>query len=617
MKKLAVFLLTLSLFALFVTTVHAQEDTERWVCMQAETCGKEPNSCSAKWKGNGHTARLSAKTGFEPLVGTPTYVVVCIATDNGQICTTGNESADQKVYGKSNITEMNAAPLSFKFNGLFKADGTTVVANPSEWAGPYEWGDEMPSGHMHTWFALNYWNPTVAATGGEGGQQQGTFDFETAEKDCIKIGWDPYGRVFDAGTLEPIYGASVTLQVKKEGVFRNMTTSDLMGGNLINPQTTLEDGNFSFVVPDGEYKLITVPEALTATTTLDANYAKAYSDIYPAMTGEVIVQQGAIQHRDIPVATKGTNTAPKLMEYFYQTTSDGLIILEGRTSHPLTKLNVKTSKITAAAPDTKVPYRTVEGEFSADKLGKFRIEINQNKFEQTPDYTEVFSDLELVKVDLRQPTTRNNMIDSVLSWLMNLVKPVEAQGKITSIKFEPIPQYLEGYAYDATGKVLPNATVGVYLSFSKKPYSTTKTDANGFFKLTSEYLPNFAYSLQYTTAAGVKVATKPSAFLAQNQKYLATNKVNLFVGKDLKNNIAPTAAKAQSTPPAKMKDGTNSGISGGVDAVNKAQEDKQKQMAAQTLPLILIIVLLVVVAVVGVVIYLKKKQQVTLPPPTL
>lgn len=615
MKKLALLLLTLSVLAFYAPSVQAQAaDTERWVCLEAEHCWKDPNSCSAAAKGNGHKARLSAKPGFAPLVGTPTYVVVCIGTDNGQVCTTGNSETDLKVYNNDNFIQLKNS-YNFKFEGLFKGDGVTAAANPSEWAGPYEWGDSFPQGHMHTWFALNYWDPTATVVGEEGGQQQGSFDFETAEKDCIKIGWDPYGRIFDAGTLEPITGASVTLQVKKNDVFVNMTAADLLGGNLINPQVTKADGNFSFVVPDGDYKLLTTG-ALTAVDTLDANYTKAYSDIYPAVTGEIIQQRGAIVHRDIPVATRNTNTAPKLMEYFYQTNSNGFLVIEGRTSHPLTKLNVKTSKVTAADPNTKTPYRTVET-FVADTLGKFKIEVDQNKFEKTDEYTEVFSDLELVKVDLRQPTTKNNLIETFQSLMETVVKQVQAQGMTTSVKFEPIPQYLEGYAYDAAGNVLPNATVGVYLSFSKKPYATTKADSKGFFKLTSEYLPNFNYTLQYTTATGARVTTKPSAFLAQNQEYIAQNKVNPYVGKDVKNHTAPTGVAASSSSKSSARRGDSTGISGQEGRSTDDKTPASTQMASQAFPILLMIILLTVAAVVGVVVYLKKKQQVNIPPPML
>lgn len=612
MKKLAVLLLTLSLFALAAPSARAQsKDTERWVCLQADHCLKPESNCSAAAKGNGHKAKLSAKPGFEPLVGQPTYVVVCIGTDNGQVCTSGNAATDNQVYGKDNVSTLS--PLGFKFEGLFKADGTTAVANPADWSGPYEWGDSLDHGHMHTWFALNYWDPQKAATGGEGGQQQGTFDFETAQKDCVKINWDPYGRVFDAGTLEPVNGASVTLQVKKGDKFVTMTAADLMGGNLINPQATLEDGQFNFVVPDGDYKLITAG-SLTDTTGLDPNYTKAYSDIYPDATGEVITQKGTIQHRDIPVATRNTNTVPKLMEYFYQTTSDGMVIIEGRTSHPLTKLIVKTSKVTSANPGVKTPYRTV-GTFTADKLGKFRIEVDQNKFEKTADYTEIFSDVELVKTDLRLPGALKPL-DRVVSWFNSLVGGVEAQTKSVNIKFEPIPQYIEGYAYDAAGKPLPNATVGVYVSFSKKPYATTTTDAAGFFKFTSEYLPNNPYTLQYTTATGAKVNVTTSSFIAQNQKYLAEKNVNPYVGKDLKNNIAPTAAKVSPAPSGRAVSpntgGRETGEKGSPEADTKAQ-----QLASQALPLIVALVVLVVAAVIGVVVFLKKRQTPNIPPPAL
>ncbi len=629
MKKIAALLLTLPLLAFFTQPVFAEGEaaqTERWVCLQSQHCWEQAagwEACSPRHQKNGHVARLSAKQGFEPLTGQPTYVVVCIATEDGQICTTGNQQSDIAVYCPAGIEKCEGGKtpferlqtdLKYKFEGLFGSDGTTTVANPAEWSGPYEWGDSTPQGHMRTWFALNYWDPQVSATGGEGGQQQGTFDFETAEKDCVKIGWDPYGRVFDAGTLEPVPGVSVLLHVKKDDSFIEFDekAAENQPNSVVNPQNTLEDGQFSYVVKDGTYKLI-VPGALTDVAGVDINYTKAYSDIYPSMTGEEIVQAGEIQHRDIPVATLGTNNPPKMMEYMYQTTSDGLIIIEGRTSHPLTQLNVKTAKAMGTDPQNPAPYRTVKT-FTADNLGKFRIEVDQTEFEKTAEYTEIFSEVELVKVDLRQPTAKSGLVERIIAWVKGLAGDVQAQSKTTtSIKFEPIPQYIEGYAYDAAGKPIPNATVGVYMKYSGKAYSTHKADATGFFKITSEYLPNFPYTLKYQTATGVAVTTKPSAFLAQNQKYLVQKKIDPYIARDVKNNIAPTASHSSSSSRRAGETGAMSGT-GGSSSNAKDQTATQK-LASQAVPLILMLVLLVVAAVAAVVVVLKKKSSTSLPPP--
>ncbi|OGK62869.1 hypothetical protein A2334_01740 [Candidatus Roizmanbacteria bacterium RIFOXYB2_FULL_38_10] len=599
MKKIMFFVATFLLVCIFTPFAHAQSaQTERWVCLESEHCWKDPNSCSVS---DGHRARLTAKSGFEPLTGTPTYIVECVSTATSQICTTGSEAQDMVVYKQSNIATLQT-DLQYVFEGLFESNGSTPASNPTEWGGAYEWKDSTPEGHDRRWYAMNYWDPTTAPIGAAGGQQQGTFDFETAEKDCAKIAWDPYGRVFDAGTLEPVRGSKVTLQIKKGGTFVDMTALDLPGGNIQNPQTVKEDGAFSFVVPDGEYRLLSNPVPLVDANIIDPNYAKAYSDIYLVQNEELIEQQGEIVHRDIAVATLNTNNPVKMMEYFYRSTPQGLIIIDGQVSHPLTKLNAKMNFVSTGLPSSVL-------KFQSDAFGRFNIEIDQNSFKKDPKNMEIFSELELVKVDLRQPITKKN----------GIVKSVSAAQRDNSIvKFEPIPQYLEGVAYDAGGKVIPNAAVGVYLQFSNKAYSQKTADNNGFFKFSSEYLPSFPYEIRYTTADGKVINTKPSVFLAQNQKYIAEQQINPFVGKDAKNNIAPTLSPKKNTPSITKEtsdtiDTTGAGAGAKVTQKDTKITELTNKIFIQAIFLILALVILIGVSV-WLVIHFKKTHG---PPSTM
>lgn len=614
MKKAAGVFLTSFLFLLPFASVHAQTAklTQRFVCL------KPVKALSGK--GDPHFRQTLQTGDVKPLALSKTYIIECIATDGGQTCTTGNSALDldANVYAKDNYSALKNG-IGYKFVGMYKADGTTAEPNPVTSAadgdlGNIEW-EAQSAHHLRKFLAMNLWDPATAAVGEQGGQQQGTFNFDTAEKNCVSISWDPYGRVFDAGTLEPVSGAKVTLMLKKNDAYVPMTTNDLVGGNLINPQVVGADGAFSFVVPDGDYKLVTVPAPVTALTAIDANYTKAYSDIYPAGTGEEIHQAGAIQHRDVAVPTQNTNATPKLMEYFYQTTPDGMISLEGSTSHPLTKILVKTSKIMAADPTAKVPYRTV-GTFQADKNGKFSIKVDQNKFEKTAEYTEIFSAVELVKVDLRQPASRS-LIDHVLGFVKGFVKPVQAAESAT-IPFEPIPQYLEGYAYDASGKVLPNAKVGVFMDMSNAAYSQVTADAKGFFKLTSEHLPGYPFELRYTTAAGTIIKVKPSVFLAENQKYLVEQKINPYVGRDATNNIAPTAGPS-ATAGSRSSAKAGTALPGNTAANPAVTAQKGTPTSYVGYIVILVVVLLVLVGVaVWLIMSFRKAhspEDQTLPPP--
>lgn len=644
-KIITVFFFFIFFLLVFRSPAYAvEQQTQRWVCLLAEHCWKDPNSCSTAHKGNGHVAKLSAKPGFEPIPGIQTYVAVCIATGSDWLCSTGNAAADMQVYGKSNYDTLKSS-YGFNFEGLFKADGTSTVTNPAVWSGPYEWGDSLPQSHAHQWQAMNYYDPATFAAGEGGGQQQGSFDFEAAEKKCVSINWDPYGRVFDAGTLEPITGVTVRLMIKKSGQFVQMTAGDVLGGNLTNPQTTQEDGNFSFLVPDGDYKLEVAPLTFVPDVAqVDINYKKAYFDIYPALTGDVIQQRGSLQHRDIPVTTVGTSTAPKMMEYATEADSNGGVTIQGRVSHPFSKLIAGTSKISATDPNNKTPYRTV-GTFSADKWGRFDITLDQSKFEKTPDYIEVFSSLEIQKVDLRANQQvrleKDNLFAQLLRTLMNIFQPVvtQAQTKLAITRFEPIPQFLDGYAYDASGKPIPNATVGVYLTISNKPYTQTKADATGHFIFRPSVLPNYSYVIKYTTPTGQVVQSSTSKFLAQNQKYIVQTKMNPFVVEDRNNQaeltkypqlvaaastggVASSAAAGQnSSGSGRSSSQSSRSTTGGGSGAGGSQKSTSSVSAVSnpmstTNPMIIITLLFILLlggVAVGVLLYMKNKQQAAPP----
>lgn len=569
---------------------------------------QNPNAkCSGKGVA-GHRMKLT-QTGLTQK--TNVYILGCIGTDGGEmICTTGNQKADDDIYGdwvdknntltlqrpSENLAKLTGPKIGFKFNGLYK-NGETLMDPPSpflpegrnltksgEW---YEWEDYTPKELPRKWLTYQWIAPvSTAPVGKGGGNQQGTFDFmvKTTLRDCASIAWDPYGRLFDASTLEPVGNTQITLQINKGGVFSAMTPADLLGGNLINPQQVYEDGAFSFIVPDGDYKLLPTLPYVTDLAKIDPNYKKAYSEIY---AGEVIQQRGAIQHRDIAIQTQNTNTNPQMIGFFYSTDPNGKADFEGRLSHPLTKINVKTAKVSTLHPTSKVPYRTIQT-FQADKQGAFKFSVDQNKFEKTGSYTEIIAGIELVKVNLRTSE--------------------ESSASSRTVALEPIPQYLEGYAYNSVGTVLPNATVGVYLSSGVSPSVEVITDENGLFKINTESLPGVLYNLRYTTKTGVTFVVKPSTFLAQNQQYYIQNRINPYTGNYKSGALAPTGGPDESKKSQGKEPGTSFQSSGKRE--NQKGENNQiqnNQMSSQIYILIIILVLLLG-GVVGVVVYLKKKR---------
>jgi len=593
MKKVLIFIIFFS-FSCFVSPfpVFSQQQSEHWVCLKIDRGVITPGN---------ELVKLRADDKAKPLPNSDTYILECISTDHGQICTTGKSALDQIVYKQDNTALLNGA---FKF--ISSIPHNPVKSDAVGEIGTVEWNanHELHNGMHSKYLALNYFTPSPTAAVGSGGalhQQTFGFDFLNTAKNCLIVAWDPFGRVFDSQSLEPVMGATVTLLMKRAGGnFTPVTTNDMLGGNIINPQTLAEDGGFSFVVPDATYKLIVAGSnytfPITNLTALHSNYTKIYSEIYPAATGEEIVQAGSIQHRDIPVKSLGqpTNNPPKLMSYFYNTEPiNQKIVIEGKVSHPFT--NVTFWSYIPTETDSEAQGKQLL-QLQADKKGEFKAEIDQSVFDK--EKGEYFGQLVLTKTDLTQLANKSGFFGKVLSMVGSLFKRVEAQTQqSTTVKFDPIPTYLEGYAYDASGQILPNAQVGVYLSFSNKPYYQTTTDEKGYFKITSENLPTMPYGLRYTTVTGSLVKATTGNFISQNKKYLAENKTNPFV---FKNQQGKEITKADISPTVNPVNTTTSPV---------------KQTPANGLILIGdLIFILVIVIIILITLFIKRKQPES--PPT-
>jgi len=637
----------LAFFLLNTSLIFAQTPqlSQRWVCLHVEWCLDQaawnenprraiPNPlCAPGPNGqpvaNGHRVRLTAKPEAKLLPSSDTYVVECLATTKGEVCTTGNPTTDNTVYSKDNVAALLASD-NYQFQGIFQSDGKTAATNPvkSKANGeidPVEW-QSYSKGNSRKFFGLNFFDPNGGNQfSGTGAVQQGTFSFETQSnlKDCVSIAWDPYGRVFDSESLEPIPNASVALLKKRNnGTFSQLLAGEIIGGAIENPYTTKDNGYYSFVVPDGTYKLSVTQSNYVFpndATKLNSGYTKAYSELYPQDTGLEILQKGGVQHRDIPLdpKTQGVSYPVKLIEYFYNLDKPtNKALLEGMVSHPLTNIKLYSIKPTGTAL-ALVRYRLIKT-VQADRYGKFKTDIDQSKFEPT----EVFGDMELEKVDLTKTTAgKQPIFKKLLSFLFGAVQNVEAAQSSTSvIRFNPILNTLKGYAYDIRKNILPHANVGVYLSYSGKPYHQVKADENGYYEVPSERLPDSPYDIQYSTIIGGSQTATTSKFIAQNSSYLEKNNINLNVnksssktpssGKNSINNVAVNKSSSQSgTTRFPTKDeGTNFG-----STQSPAKQPTLTKSASQNNSSLLFIVVILLFLIAGagglLAFYLIKKNK--------
>ncbi|MFH0979879.1 MAG: carboxypeptidase-like regulatory domain-containing protein [Candidatus Roizmanbacteria bacterium] len=618
-KILTSFLITFGFFLVFFQSappVFSQAANQRWVCLSVERCDKVEsckNAIPPEYPLVTHMGLLSSSNKGKPLPNSETYIVECIATTEGQICTTGKKETDDIIFGVGNgRIEKLVQLLNYKFKHLWLINGSSVseISNPvmtnaSGDIGPIVWHDGTYTNIPERKFlALNYFNPIPQTGTGEAASQQiGTFSFEEVmnKTDCVSIRWDPYGRVFDTKSLEPVKGATVSLLKKRnDNSFTLLNPNEVLGGNLENPQNVAEDGLFSFVVPDGTYKLkaskVGYVFPVSDLATINSNYTKIYNNIYPAETGEEIVQQGSIQHRDIPFEknTGSTNGIPKLMEYFYEVEPlTQTISIEGRVSHPFTDISF-WSYIPSGTNQKKLGRELLKTR--ADKLGNFKVEIDTSNFDKSK--AEYFGLIRLKKNDLTLITNnKNTLFDRLFSIFTDFIfkKTSAAEVETNELSLEPIPTFLEGYAYDSIGTLLPNATVKIYEKLSTIPYFQTKADETGYYKVSSNSLPTSPYEIQYISAVGTVSRITTSKFIVQNQKYLSENNTNLYV---FKNNEGKIVNKDSITAAAQNQNNKNT-----PTPVSQLNQQKFSKLFIT----IIILIFLMVAFVVSYFLYFRKK----------
>ncbi len=589
-------------------TIQKASPGQQWHCLQNTYCADANAGC--KPGVGGHRVKLTTKSTDLPARNQPTGVFVCVGTQEGNVCTSGDGTFDQQMLGYNGLAKLQQS-VKYEFQGLFRSSNGAkvlpkdIVSNnqgklsiitgqamnfefpPVAYAAakapryelvePLEMQDYTPASLPRKWLALNLVQP-VQVVMGQGGEQQGTFTFEGALAGCKAISWDPYGIVFDSQSLEPVAGIKITLTKKRaNGVFTIARGEDTP--SILNPVTTIEDGAFEFFVPDGTYRLNVIASGFTfpSTVKLNPNYAKIYSELY---RGEDIIEKGGIQHRDVPIDSKTTpyHSNVKLIAYFpLLDKGTNTMIIQGRVTHPLTKINIYGKKPAIDKPNTFVRTKLLTT-LAADKKGQFDIRYNMNKLGPT----EVVGDIEFIKPDytiMKDDQTSRN----------------------TTLKTEPILNYLEGYAYNQAGKPIPDATVGVYLNLSNKPAYETKADANGFYRISSEYLPSMSYGVRYTGAGGTNSLTT-SQFIAQNTKYLETQGSNLFVFRDKK---GKTFTQGEREKFATEETPSN---------LTAPQEESKpivqsKKAASDVLPIVIILVLLGLAGVAVVVYFMKKNKS--------
>lgn len=431
--------------------------------------------------------------------------------------------------------------------------------------------------------------------GDDTSQKLGQIDFtaadfelsvENLETNCTQISWDPFGRVFDAQSLEPLMDAEVTM-------IDEITKKPAIMSFNFNYDVTGQDGLFNILVEnEGSYSLMVDPphtHQFVSNPKLSAYWPKIYSDKY--LPGDTFIEKkGVATHHDIPLQSKdgkpyteavalvipGTVKHEMIGEY---------IVYTGRNTFPMAKIclvNEATGKQVGKC-------------VHANNIGKFSIALPKLS---VPDKKLL---IKAEKVNLNDPKLYVKNQETETLHLNSIYIPDKSASKL--LFFEPILSLVEGYAYDGKGAVIPGAKIEVKLAINNEVVYETKADDSGFFTIYNKDLPYLEYFIEYTDpVTGKKNVKTLSQFSSDNKSYIESNKINLV-----------TATK-NGQPVINPKTGQLNEISDiNPNSIGKNDQPdtitKNNPINVQMMIIVLILILLLVVAA-GIAFYIKKSKSV-------
>lgn len=613
---LSFILLFLVFCVVSVSRVQAQTIEVTQICLNTIPCNENKKSCSVP---NGHRVRLSADANQKPPANNKeTYITECVMYDPPfdrvgdpagarYVCTTGNSKLDMDLF----CNEVTAAgaldPASceslerndgtpwydhyeqlkkdigydlarpdpktnktdygiYHYNGVIfdKKDivdkKALLVSTGTNGEIPtVEWQSFTPVQHERVYTAWSKQNLAEAPEGSVGGQQLGTLEFRYKTSACVSVSFDPYGKVFDAVSLEPIpgvlparYGGGDIQVELYSGVDASSPFTKYTNPNVPNPVLAGQDGKFSFFVENGFYKLFprgsaigsvyefrkdpanappgTVPAPFVPPT--HPLYNNIYTDIYYE-DSDPIEQVGRIEHRDIPlfpIDNQGKEYDIVEISKTVEARDNGDIYYRGRISHPYADLLIYPCADKANCPTPKV-HSAKDRTGGPDGNGEFAVLVKQG----TTGFYREFRKVKLTTYTVQSP---ESITTKVLAFLKKLIPDfsVQAQESGGGLVINPIPLYMEGFAYDPDGNTLANAQVDVVTPQSDRPVYSIKADSNGFFRITSEFLPRSPYSLRFVSNGDKEVRLTTTQFLQQNAEFVEKEKINVFRATSISNN---------------------------------------------------------------------------------
>lgn len=540
-------------------------------------------------KPDGHTATLTIDTNrkVKPVGNKKTYIFACMSGGDmgGTKCTTGSSKSDIEAFGKDTDLKFILDLVKKQQEGSFfigKVGGKNPVTTNAAGTALNEivkWADSYHPASTHQFSWLQEAVPVSIGkvpTGSKGALQNATFNFEQAKKTasskCVKILWDPRGYVFDAATLNPVKGVTVTLSKgPKGGVFTDVPTA--LGAT--NPDITRAlNGQFSFLVAPGYYKLrVASPTIIEKIDKVNQEYVNLFCkndmngncvseerEKYIYQEGEEILEvAGAVAVRHIPVTGVGADqilTTLQTIEQDKPETVNGNIRISGAVSHPKSKIILTTNMLN----EEGVPKDIVRVEYT-DDLGEYDIADISQVIEdpETPEGEPTrYLTYQNLKVEFELNSfyttgtfsiAKKDNKEKSLSFFENIFRifnpkvPTVFAESNTSYNVKPIPTYIEGIAYDEKGLPIPNALIGAYPFYSEIPMYVTVADENGRYKIGSQHLPQVEYTLRYKKPTGETLTVDTGAFIKQNITFFKEEGIKPFASVD--SSLAEDAANEE------------------------------------------------------------------------
>ncbi|MBP9690536.1 hypothetical protein KBD81_00490 [Candidatus Woesebacteria bacterium] len=648
MSKIIMLLTITSLIFILAPQVQAQDVSVppglQYSCLKIDRC-QTSGTCTSD---HVHRVKLTKTRDFNATTGTESaYVTECMqVVEAGQnqstmICTTGSATLDQELWGTTTgadqyLARLAADPILYSLSidgsyGIFQQNTATgptkvkiddagaMIPSAIEWQ---SYTKESTERRFLIWRTITAsTDPTV---GVDSGQKQGTLTWDTLSE-CNSEAWDPKGVVYDANSGMPVNDVDLTVQfsASASGPFE-LATAGI--GQVLPPGTlplkSRVAGLYSFFGMSGYY--IIQPTSVSYDhapkgTVIPSDVAQIYnqSQNYFSDSAPIFEAAGTVKVQNIPmIVKKGASVAPftfKVLSANSKSLPGGKLQLDGRVNAPAT-LVVEMCTSPNGIPNcrNKKEYAPGQGGPSPSTDFKYSLTLNQKELENGEEYL----------LTIKQYTFSNQpkafvpaLLEKLAQTFSSLVPEVAAQeSQAIQMRVEPIPTYIEGFAYDENGATIPTALVSIYVSFSPAPYYSVRANEMGYFQITSNHLPQDPYTIRFTnptTSAVTQLTT--SVFLAQNNEFMIVEKVDPFITvTEATNPRADVTPAFVPRPATGSETGTQRPVSQATPVPQQANAAETTQSATQTpsmLVLLGMILIGLVVVTVAVFLYFKKKKS--------